>query len=131
LKAARGLILPALVAGPAVMWMFGLFFIGWPGFTRLSFVPGSVLLWVGLVGPALLVFGWPVAAMLARLRAPAPVRLLLILAAGTVGGALFASAVAGGIGAMTLGLLPGAVTAAIWSAFNADLVAGRTALGTA
>ncbi|HEX8447987.1 MAG TPA: hypothetical protein VF652_00230 [Allosphingosinicella sp.] len=131
MKAARRLILPALVAGPAVMWMFGLMLIGWPGFTRFTLVPEFLLLWVGLVGFALLVFGWPVAALLARLRVPAPLRLLLIVAAGIAGGGLFAAAVAGGTGAMVLGLVPGAVTAAIWSAFNTDLVGGRTALGTA
>jgi hypothetical protein len=112
------------------MWSFGLFLIGWPGFTRFTFQPQAFLIWTGLVAAALLLFGWPVGALLARLPTPAPIRLILLLAAGVAGGALF-GALLGGPAGMTLGMLPGAVTAAIWAAFNADLVAVRAARGAA
>ena len=130
MKAVRRIILPALVAAPAAMWTFGLSLIGWPGFTRFTFQPEAVFLWTGLVAAALLIFGWPAGALLARLPAAAAIRLILLVAAGAAGGGLF-GALLGGPPGMTLGIFPGAVTAAIWAAFNADLVAGRPAIGAA
>ena len=130
MKAARRLILPALVAAPAAMWSFGLSLIGWPGFTRFTFRPENFLLWTALVATALLIFGWPVGALVARLHSAASVRLMLLVAAGAAGGGLF-GALLGGPAGTALGIFPGAVTAAIWAAFNADLVAGRPALGAA
>ncbi|HEX8125630.1 MAG TPA: hypothetical protein VF548_08620 [Allosphingosinicella sp.] len=124
MNAGRRLILPTLVATPAAMWTFGLYLIGWPGFTRFTFEREAVLVWAGLVAAALLLFGWPVGALLARLRTPAPVRLTLLIAAGVAGGGLVGALLGGPPGSI-LAMLPGAVTAAIWAGFNADLLAGR------
>jgi hypothetical protein len=127
LKAARRLILPALVAGPAVMWMIGLFVIGWPGFTRFSLTPEAFLTGAAMVAAVLLVFGWPAGALIARVPTPAPVRILLLVAAGAAGGGLLTILFGGG----PEGMLAGAVTAAIWAAFNSDLVAGGATRGAA
>ncbi len=126
MKALRRLVLPALVAGPAVGWSLGLALIGPPGFTRLTFTPNSLLLWAALAFAGLALIGWPAAAAIARLPAPRPVRAALILLAGLAGGGLLATLVGGGDprGAW-YGFAPGGITAAIWLLFNADVLADR------
>lgn len=126
---ARRLIFPALLSAllaPASI----LLALGIPlGNPQLSGLITSTLLWSPFTFGGILAFGLPAARHLARRGTNLPAAILVLLLDGAVGGwiigMLFSALVSGTFsGIVTVGLfgaVPGAMTALIWLAFNADM----------